>query len=149
MDQGPIGLAALLGGQIGGWRIEPVLEQDIVVELGWQGPGQAGAPDAVDVFADGALGQTQAGSGGTLGEPDTVVQAQDFADVAHRQSLGGHLGPRLGSKSQDYRGLRTAGGKPLFTASGTDHGRWNERSRSSGNHDHDALEWMITILWNP
>jgi hypothetical protein len=53
------------------------------------------------------------------------------------------------AKSQDYRGLRTAGGKHLFTVSGTDHDRWNGRSRPSGNHDHDALEWMITILWNP
>jgi hypothetical protein len=75
MNQGPIGLAALLGGQIGGRRIEPVLQQDIIIELGRQGPGQAGAPDAVDVFADGALGQAQAGCGGALGEPDSVVQA--------------------------------------------------------------------------
>ena len=75
MDQGPIGLAALLGGQIRGRRIEPVLQQDIIIELGRQRPGQAGAPGAVDVFADGALGQAQAGSGGALGEPDSVVQA--------------------------------------------------------------------------
>jgi hypothetical protein len=31
----------------------------------------------------------------------------------------------------------------------TDHDRWNGRSRPSGNHDHAALEWMITIIWNP
>jgi hypothetical protein len=29
-----------------------------------------------------------------------------------------------------------------------DHDRWKYRSRSAGNGDHDALEWVITMAWN-
>ena len=51
MNERPIGLRTLVAGQIGWWRIEAVLEPDVVVQLRRR-PGQAGAARSVEVLAD-------------------------------------------------------------------------------------------------
>ena len=75
MNERPIGLRTLVAGQIGWWRIEAVLEPDVVVQLRRQWPGQAGAARSVEVLADRALGQAQAAGNGALRHADAVVQA--------------------------------------------------------------------------
>ena len=50
-------------------------ELDIVIQLRWQRPGQAGAAGSVEVLADRALGQAEAAGNGALRHADAVVQA--------------------------------------------------------------------------
>ena len=75
MHNRPIRLRTLIAGQIGWWRIKPVLEPDIVIQLRRQRPGQAAAAGSVEVLADRALGQAKAAGNGALGHADAVVQA--------------------------------------------------------------------------
>ncbi len=75
MYERPIRLRTLVAGQIGGRRIQAVLELDIVIQLRWQRPGQAGAAGSVEVLADRALGQPQAAGNGALRHADAVVKA--------------------------------------------------------------------------
>ena len=75
MNERPIGLRTLVAGQIGWWRIEAVLEPDVVVQLRRQRPSQAGAARAVEIFAHRALSQVEAAGNGALGHADAMVQA--------------------------------------------------------------------------
>jgi hypothetical protein len=75
MHERPIRLRTFLAGPIRGWRIQAVLEPDIVIQLWPQRPGQAGAAGAVEVLADRALGQAEAAGNGALRHADAVVQA--------------------------------------------------------------------------
>jgi hypothetical protein len=68
-------MRTLVAGPIGKRRKQAVLELDVVVQLCWQWPGQAGAAGSVDVLAYRALGQTEAAGNGALGHADAVVQA--------------------------------------------------------------------------
>jgi hypothetical protein len=53
------------------------------------------------------------------------------------------------AKDQAYLGLQTVSGERLPSLFQADHDRWKWRSRPSGIHDHDALEWVITMPWKP
>ena len=75
MNERPIRMRTFVAGQIGGRRIEPVLEPDIVIKLRRQRPGQPGAARSVHVLAHRALSQAKAAGNGALGHADAVVQA--------------------------------------------------------------------------
>lgn len=75
MYERPVGMRSLVAGPIGRRRKQAVLELDVVIQLRWQRPGQAGAAGSVDVLADRAMGQTEAAGNGALRHADAVVQA--------------------------------------------------------------------------
>jgi hypothetical protein len=73
-----------------------------------------------------------------LRHADAVVQAKNFTNVAHGQSLGRHLDPlRLGKRSS-YPGCRLSAARTS----------WLPLIAIAGNSDHDRLETVITMLWN-
>src|SRR5919202_4954646 len=81
-DLGPIGLGPGLGRQIRRGREEQRLEAEVIIEFRRQGPAQAGATGAAEIFADRALAQAEAFGDGLLREAIDMVQAQQFTKVA-------------------------------------------------------------------
>ena len=75
MHHRPIRLRTVIAGQIRWWRIKPVLEPDIVIQLRRQRPGQASAARTVQVLADRSLSQAKAPGNAALGHADAVVEA--------------------------------------------------------------------------
>ena len=75
MHHRPIRLRTVIARQIRWWRIKPILEPDIVIQLRRQRPGQASAARTVQVLADRSLSQAKASGNAALRHADAVVQA--------------------------------------------------------------------------
>src|SRR5580700_9469770 len=67
--------------------------QLLVIEICGQGPAHAGGAGPAEIAAHRPLAQPQALGNPTLRQLACKPQSQNFADLAHRHSLGWHLVP--------------------------------------------------------
>ena len=97
MHPGPVGHRALIRGDRRRRR-EQQRFQLLVIEICGQGPAHAGGAGPAEIAAHRPLAQPQALRNPTLRQLAGKPQSQNFADLAHRHSLGRHLVPLLFGK---------------------------------------------------
>src|SRR5689334_11519394 len=97
MHPGPVGHRALIRGDRR-WRRKQQRLKLHVIEIFGQWPAHAGGAGPAQIAADRALAQPQALGNRTLRQLAGKPQSKNFADLAHRHSLGRHLVPLLFGK---------------------------------------------------
>ena len=97
MHPGPVGRRALIRSDRRRRR-EQQRFQLLVIEICGQGPAHAGGAGPAEIAAHRPLAQPQALCNPPLRQLAGKPQSQNFADMAHRHSLGRHLVPLLFGK---------------------------------------------------
>ncbi len=152
MHPGPVGHRALIRGDRR-WRREQQRFKLYVIEICGQSPAHPGGAGPAEIAAHRSLAQPQALGNRPLRQLAGKPQSQNFADLAHRHSLGRHLVPLLlgkGASLPSVEDCRRRG--PLYpyvglitiTKSMITFDR-NQRSRCTGLADHLPPESVITF----
>ena len=105
MDVGPVRQRLRLR-RVVARRREQLALQRRIVELVRDRPGDADHRRAPEILPDRRAADPQRLSDHPLARPAGIPQAQNFSNLAHRQSLGGHRASPAGRKGSDLASLR-------------------------------------------
>src|ERR1700674_4183247 len=98
-------------------RCEQLALQRRVVELLRYRPGDADHRGAANVFPDRRAADPDRSGDHPLARPTGVLQAQNFSNLPHRQSRGGHQTSLCASQKKDRGPDQTADNAPRITLS--------------------------------
>src|SRR5215469_4663189 len=139
MHPGPVRHWALIRSDRGRRREQQRFQLCVIESFG-QRPTHAGSACPAEIAADCPLAQSQALGNRPLRQLACKPQSQNFADLAHRQSLGRHLVPLLFGKGTSLLWVENCRRRGSLTPHIT-------LIPTTANRDHLRPESVTTFHW--